>query len=135
MKTSGQTNDDVRRMAEAQFPLTNVYKEFTFWNCYEVLMDSEKFRVGVDAGWSKKQRLNLAGDYTSSGGFHKLLDDAQEFPSPPSFTRRTRPVGQRTEQRARSRGVAQGQEVQSTSPLLASQQPSSPNSRVVNKRG
>ena len=40
MKTSGQTDDDVRRMAEAAFPLTGVYKEFSYWNCYEVLMDS-----------------------------------------------------------------------------------------------
>ena len=135
MKTRGQTDDDVRRMVEAQFPLKGVYKEFTFCNCYKVLMDSEKFRADVDARWPKKQRLDLAGDYSSSGGSHDLPDDAQDFPSPPSFTRRTRPVGQRTEQRARSRGVAQGQEVQSTSPLLASQQPSSPNSRVVNKRG
>ena len=46
--------------------------------------------VGVDAGWPKKQRLNYAGDYSSSGGSHELPDDALEFPSPPSFTPRTR---------------------------------------------
>ena len=76
MKTSGQTDDDVRRMVEAAFPLAGVYKEFTYWNCYEVLMDSEKFRAGVDAGWPKKQRLNLAGEYNSSGSSHELLDTA-----------------------------------------------------------
>ena len=75
MKTSGQTDDDVRRMVEAQFPLKGVCKEFTFWNYYEVLMDSEKFRAGVDAGWPKKQRLNLAGDYSSNG--------QRWFPRPP----------------------------------------------------
>ena len=85
MKTSGQTDDDVRRMAEAAFSLKGVYKEFTFWNCYEVLMDSEKFQAGVDAGWPKKQQLNLASDYSSRSGSHELPDDAQEFPSPPSL--------------------------------------------------
>ena len=56
MKTRGQTDDEVRRMVEAAFPLAGVYKEFTYWNCYEVLMDYEKFRPGVDAGRPKKQR-------------------------------------------------------------------------------
>ena len=80
MKPNGQSDDDVRRIAESQFPLKGLYKEFTFWNCYVVLMDSEKFRAGVDAGWPKKQRLNLAGDYSNSSGSHELPGDAQESP-------------------------------------------------------
>ena len=64
-------------------------------------MDSEKFRAGVNAAWLKKQRLNYAGDYSgSSGGSHDLPEDVQEFPSPPSFARRTRPIGLRRAQQA-----------------------------------
>ncbi|XP_047979066.1 E3 ubiquitin-protein ligase DZIP3-like [Salvia hispanica] len=75
-------------------------------------MDSGKFREGVDVGWPKKQRLNYAGDYSgSSGGSHDLPEDVPEEPipnlTPPSFARRTRPIGQRRAQRA-ARGVAQG---------------------------
>ena len=68
-------------------------------------MDFEKFRAGVDAGRPKKPRLNLAGDYSS--GSHELHDDAQDFPSPPSFTRRTRPVVQKRAQRG-ARSSAHG---------------------------
>ena len=56
MMSSGQTEEDCRMIAESQFPKPGVYKEFTYWNCYEVLMDYEKFRPGVDAGRPKKQR-------------------------------------------------------------------------------
>ena len=96
--------------------MSGLYKEFTYWNCYLVLMDSEKFRAGVDAGWPKKQRLNLAGDHSSSSGSHELPDDVQEFPTPPSFTRRTRLVGQMREQRAARGGARESEEVQSASP-------------------
>ena len=74
------------------------YKEFTFWECFLLLKDSEKFRAGCDAGWPMKRRLNYSGDY--SGGSHDLPPDAEEFPSPPSFTGRPRPVGQKRAQRA-----------------------------------
>ena len=98
---SGQTEDDARRIAASQFPLEGKYKEFTFWECFLLLKDSEKFRAGCDAGWPKKQRLNYSGDYSgSSGGSHDLPPDAEEFPSPPSFTGRPRPVGQKRAQRA-----------------------------------
>ena len=42
MKTSGQLTRS-RRIAEKPFPVLGLYKEFTYWNCYLVLMDSEKF--------------------------------------------------------------------------------------------
>ncbi|XP_042041041.1 uncharacterized protein LOC121786460 [Salvia splendens] len=115
MQSSGQTDEYCRRMAEKEFPVPGLYKEFTYWNCYEVLMDSEKFRAGVDAGWPKKQRLNYTGDYSggSSGGSHDLPEDAQEFLSPQAFARRTRPIGQRRAQRAHWAS----QEVQSTADL------------------
>ena len=116
MKTSGQTMDDVRRMSEDVFPLAGVHREFTYWNCYEVLMESEKIRVGIEAGWPKKQRLNLAGDYSSSAGSLELPDSAEEVPSTPSFSRRTRPVGQKRAQRAASGLTGRSQEVQSTAP-------------------
>ena len=54
MKTSGQTDEDCRRIAEKAFPVPGLYKEFTYWNCYLVLMDSKKFWAGVDTGWPKK---------------------------------------------------------------------------------
>ena len=89
-------------------------------------MESEKFRVGAEARWLKKQRLNLAGDYSSSARSYELPDSAEEVPTPPSLSRRTCLVGQKRAQRASS-GLAGGsQEVQSaassgqTYPELAS---------------
>ena len=83
-----------------------------------MLKDSEKFRAGVDAGWPKKQKLNYSGDYSgSSGGSRDLPPDAEQFPSPPSFVRRTRPVGQKRVQRAaRGSSPLSPQEVQSATP-------------------
>ena len=101
MLTSGQTEEDARRIAEGHFPVPGTYKEFTFWECYLVLKDYEKFWAGCDARWPEKKRLNYSGDNSgSSGGSHDLPPDAKEFPSLPSFTRCPRPVGQKRAQRA-----------------------------------
>ena len=74
MQTSGQTEEDCRRIAESLFPKPGIYKEFTYWNCYLVLKDSEKFRAGCDAGWPKKQKLNY---------FRRLQRQQRRFPRPP----------------------------------------------------
>ena len=32
--SSGQNEEDARRIAESQFPLAGKYKEFNFWECF-----------------------------------------------------------------------------------------------------
>ena len=130
--TSGQNEEDARRIAESQFPLAGKYKDFHFWECYVLLKDYEKFRAGCDAGWPKKQRLNYSSDYSgSSGESHDLPPDAEEFPSPPSFARRPRSVVQKRAQRAARRSSPLSpQEVISAPPSHAR----TPYSRVK-KRG
>ena len=82
MLTSGQTMEDVKRMMLQQFPELGKHGPFKHWDSYVVLMESEKFRAVVAAGWPKRQKINLSGDYSSSVGFADLPRRCRRYPDP-----------------------------------------------------
>ncbi|XP_042007496.1 BUB3-interacting and GLEBS motif-containing protein ZNF207-like [Salvia splendens] len=78
--------------------------------------DSTKFRAGVEACWPKRAKLNSSGEYSSSAGSHDLPEAAAEIPTPPSFSRRGRPIGQKTAMRTARGSTGGSHEVQSAPP-------------------
>ena len=75
--------EDVKNLSLQQDPEKGKFGTFKYWDAYVVLMDSSKFRVGVDAGWPKRTRLNASGEYNSNVGSHDLPGDVKEAPTPP----------------------------------------------------
>ena len=129
MISSGQMMEDVKTLSMQQFPETGKHDACKYWDAYLVLMGSAMFRAGVEAGWPKRQRVNISGEYSSSAGSHDLSDNAVEAPTPPWFSRRRLPVGQKTACGCLGEALT-GPRRSNRQLLVSSQAPSSPNSRA-----
>ncbi|XP_047970538.1 uncharacterized protein LOC125213830 isoform X2 [Salvia hispanica] len=114
--TNGRTMDDVRELLIRQYghAQCGLYSPFKYWDAFLVLKDSPKFQEGRAAGFSKRMRLGVSGNYKSSGASIDLEDDVDVEPYP--VPRCRRPMDQKTAMRMSRRASSRCSEVQSTAP-------------------